>query len=122
MRALPPALCVLLACPLLFAGGSAETETPAESLPAHTRIIEGTLRLVGNDPFARLVLTSDEGKDYIIDEAAPERKTLQNHQGRRVRMEALVREYPVYAGKKYLGVECLASPVHYDFMPPTEAR
>jgi hypothetical protein len=113
---------MLLAGRLLFAGGSDETETRAESPPGYTRIIEGTLRLVGNDPFARLVVTSSEGKDYIIDEASPEREALRSMQGRSVRMEALVREYPVYAGKKYLGMEYVISPVHYDFMPPPEAR
>jgi hypothetical protein len=113
------ALCILLACPFLYAG---EADKKTEASPAYTALITGTLRLVGNDPFARLVVSSDDGRDYIIDDASPERKSLHSHQGRRVQMEALIREYPVYAGKKYLGLEYFITPVHYDFVPPGEAR
>jgi hypothetical protein len=38
-------------------------------------------------------------------------------QGRRVFREAEVTEYPVYAGKKYLGVEYRAMPLRYDLVP-----
>jgi hypothetical protein len=122
MRAPFFAFCILLLCPCLFAGGSAETDKKTEDYPAYTAVISGTLRLVGNEPFTRLVVSSGDGRDYIIDEAAPERKALHSHQGRRVQMEALIREYPVYAGKKYLGLEYFITPVHYDFMPSGEAQ
>jgi hypothetical protein len=113
-------LWILLICPFLCAGGSGKTEE-TEDYPAYTTVVTGTLRLVGNEPFTRLVVSSAEGRDYIIDEAAPERKSLHSHQGRLLRMEGRVREYPVYAGKKYLGLEYFITPVQYDFMPPEQA-
>jgi hypothetical protein len=108
------AACVL-APPALHSWGS--SEKTAEKTPApYTAQITGIIRLVGNDPFARLLVTSDDEKNYIIADESPARKALHSMQGRRVSMEGIVREYPVYAGKKYLGVECIIFPEHYDFI------
>jgi hypothetical protein len=106
---------IALLCPGLYALGSAENEKTDDGYPSYTAAITGTLRLVGSDPFSRLVLSADDGKNYIIDEASPERGTLRSHQGRRIRMEGRVHEYPVSAGKKFLGVEYFITPARYDF-------
>jgi hypothetical protein len=109
-RRLLPAICVLLVCPGLF--GSAEKP---EQPPARRAVISGIIRLVGNDPFARLLVSADDGKDYIVDKSSPARRALHSLQGSRVRMEGVVRESPVYAGKKYLGLEYFIFPERYEF-------
>ena len=105
----------LLACPGLFARGSAENKS-AETYPEYAATITGVIRLVGNEPFSRLVVSADDGKTYIIDEDAPARKTLHSRQGQRARMEGRVREYPVSAGKIDLGVEYFFTPARWEFL------
>jgi hypothetical protein len=105
-----------LMCPGLYSLGAAE-KAEAGKVAEYRAVISGIIRLVGNDPFPRLLVTSDDGKDYIVDEVSPARKELHSMQGRRVQIEALVREYPVYAGKKYLGIEYVITPERCDFLP-----
>ncbi|MDR1932267.1 MAG: hypothetical protein LBQ57_05510 [Spirochaetales bacterium] len=107
-----PVICVLFVCPGLYALGSAEK--PAKP-PERRAEISGIIRLVGNDPFARLLVSADDGKAYIVDESSPARRALHSLQGNRVRMEGMIRESPVYAGEKYLGIEYFIVPEHYDF-------
>ena len=113
------ALFLLSASPGLYALGSGEKQEnePAREVKEYRAEISGILRLVGNEPFARLVVTSPEGRDYIIDNDTPARKALHSLQNRRIHLEASVKEYPVYAGKKYLGLEYLIVPLHYDIEP-----
>ena len=112
-RGLMAAAFILLAQGL-FATGSAENKS--SKYPEYTAKITGVIRLVGNEPFTRLVVTTDEGKTYIINDKAPERKSLHNWQGRRVRMEGTVREYPVSAGTIDLGIEYHITPTICDLL------
>ncbi|MDR1317546.1 MAG: hypothetical protein LBK13_11810 [Spirochaetales bacterium] len=112
-----PVLYALALCALAPAGlhalGSGEKKEQ-ETIKEYTLSISGVVRLTGNDPFPRLVVSADDGKDYIVDSQAPARKEILAMQGRRVFMETLVREYPVYAGKKYLGIEYVIFPERCD--------
>ncbi|MDR3200494.1 MAG: hypothetical protein LBT68_03445 [Spirochaetales bacterium] len=105
----------LFVCPGLYSLGSAENRLPeAEKFPEYTLKVSGIIRLVGSEPFARLLVSADDGKNYIVDESYPERKALQSRQGQRVYIEGTVREYPVYAGKKYIGIEYFITPTRCD--------
>jgi hypothetical protein len=113
--ALPRCLPLLVFC-LFFSArigalGSSE-KTGAANIREYTLSISGVVRLTGNDPFPRLVVSADDGKNYIVDGQAPAREEILAMQGRRVFMETLVREYPVYAGKEYLGTEYVIFPAH----------
>jgi hypothetical protein len=92
------------------AAGETGGETEARGIREYTLAISGVVRLAGNDPFPRLIVRTGDGKNYIVDSQAPAREQILAMQGRRVFMETLVREYPVYAGKKYLGTECVIFP------------
>lgn len=50
--------------------------------------IEGVIRLVGSEPFTRIVITTDEDRDYYIeDDSARER--FSNYIGQRVRIRGV---------------------------------
>lgn len=117
-----PRACVLFfffASAGLYALGSGEKQEneARQEIKEYRLEISGILRLVGNEPFARLVVSTPEGKDYIIDNDSPARKALHSLQNRRIHVDASVKEYPVYAGKKYLGQEFVIVPLHYDLEP-----
>jgi hypothetical protein len=68
---------------------SAMWETAADG---QSLVVSGTLRLVGNEPFTRLVITDAAGRDWIIDAAG--RKALAGHETKPVRVSAILRLKP----------------------------
>jgi len=67
----------LVAAPLFFLALGMGSRDPEQPGPRSETIvtITGTLRLVGNEPFTRYALRTEEGKDYFLffkDEAVPE--------------------------------------------------
>ena len=64
MRRFLAAALVFLACPGLYPLGSGEKKHPE-----YTATITGIIRLVGNAPFTRLVVSADDGKTYVIEDA-----------------------------------------------------
>ena len=63
----------------------------------YTAKVIGIVRLVGNEPFTHLVITTEDGVDYILDEES--RKQYHDLQGSHVIAHGEVRESPVYAGR-----------------------
>jgi hypothetical protein len=114
------ALWVFIPAGLPALGSAEKEEKAAQTITEYTLAITGVVRLAGSDPFPRLLISSDDGRDYIVDEESPARKAILSLRGRRVFMEALVREYPVYAGKKYLGIEYVILPQHFDAAGDTQ--
>lgn len=115
-------LCVLVfacVCPWLHSLGNRDGGQPwtAEDIKEYRAEFSGIIRLVGSEPFPQLVVSTGEGRDYIIDDQSPARRELHNMQGRRVRMEAEVRETPVYAGKKKLLPQYRVTPLRYELEP-----
>lgn len=82
-----------------------------EELKEYPVVLEGSLRLVGNEPFSSLVLSAPDGRDYIIDRRTESGRRLLGLQGREVSIKGRVRESAVYAGRdRYLGQEYRLSP------------
>ena len=79
-----------------------ESENPVDlsTSRTYTARIVGVIRLVGNEPFTHLVITTEDGLDYILDEVS--RKQYHDLQGSRVIAHGEVRESPVYAGRTTL--------------------
>jgi hypothetical protein len=59
--------------------------------------ITGTIRLIGNDPFTHLIITTDDGKDYLIKGRLE--KELRGLQYQRVEING--EELPPSGGFKY---------------------
>ena len=95
---------LLLACCTafpLYAGGSKEKETKPKPVT-----IEGVVRLVGNEPFTRLTVTTKEGRSYFFD--ADKKKTYGRFIGLLVTVQGTVEEKQlVTADGKALGIEYL---------------
>ncbi len=84
-----PASALLL---LLFVAVNAQAFPSSEAArePEPT-LLEGTVRLVGSEPFARIVLTTDAGRDYYMeDDKARER--FSGYIGRRLQVRGVTGE------------------------------
>jgi hypothetical protein len=101
-------------------GSSEKAEGAAGDIREYTLTISGVVRITGTGAFPRLVISSGDGRDYLVDTQSPAREGIWALQGQRISVEALVREYPVYAGKKYLGIEYVIVPKRFD--PVRDAR
>lgn len=91
-------LALVLAAPL-FAGGSKETKPAVET-------IEGVVRLVGNEPFTKLTVTTKDGKTYFFE--ADKKKTYARFVGLLVTVQGKVEEKQLVAADgRVLGSEYL---------------
>ena len=81
-------LCVAVNAQAFPSSESARDEPARDPEPA---LLEGTVRLVGSEPFARIVLTTDAGRDYYIeDDDARDRFSV--YIGRRVQVRGVTGE------------------------------
>lgn len=79
---------ILVLLPGLFAFGT--REKPRESIPV---TVTGVLRLTGNEPFTRLVLSSRDGKDYVLE--GVDRTAFLPHMGREIVLSGFLRTVQV---------------------------
>ena len=53
---------------ILFAAVNAQALPSSEPAPEpEPRLLEGTVRLVGSEPFTRIVLSTEDGRDYYLE-------------------------------------------------------
>lgn len=85
--ALVPAVFMLAVVVVMSAGARPSSEPVHEaSHTAEPVLLEGTFRLVGSEPFARIVLTTEAGRDYYVEaDDARERFSAYIGQKRKVR-------------------------------------
>lgn len=84
------AIAPAIACALLFivlVGVNVQAFPSSESVQEpEPSLLEGTFRLVGSEPFARIVLTTEAGRDYYLEaDNARERFSAYIGQKRKVR-------------------------------------
>lgn len=103
-------------------GGTSDSESTEASSPVLYHVtFTGLIRLVGNEPFTRLVITTVEGVDYIIED--PYREQYHDLQGTWVEAAGVVRESEVYAGHdKLIGVERWFTPDKLEPLPEHTPR